>query len=100
MYARALGVAPDANPDLSQFSDGAEVANWAAGAVSAMAKARHHYRRYQREKKPPAINIDRASNMAILDKAITSYITEPGTYTAKNSGITLVRSGDVTDRLR
>lgn len=95
MYARALGVAPDANPDLSQFSDGAEVANWAAGAVSAMAK-RGIITGVTSGKVAPAINIDRASNMAILDKAITSYITEPGTYTAKNSGITLVRSGDVT----
>ena len=95
MFARALGVEEDASPNLSKFADGSEVAGWAAGAVSAMAD-RGIITGAGDGKVLPTQNIDRASTMAILDKAISTYIVKGGSYEAKDSGITLVRAGDVT----
>lgn len=95
MFARALGVEADASPDLSKFSDGGDVAAWAAGAVSAMAD-RGIITGAGDGRVQPTQNIDRASTMAILDKAISTYIVSSGSYEAKDSGITLVRTGGVT----
>ena len=95
MFARALGVEEDASPNLSKFADGSDVAGWAAGAVSAMAD-RGIITGAGDGKVLPTQNIDRASTMAILDKAISTYIVKGGSYEAKDSGITLVRAGDVT----
>lgn len=95
MFARALGVEEDASPDLSRFSDGGDVAAWAAGAVSAMAD-RGIITGAGDGRVQPTRNIDRASTMAILDKAISTYIVSSGSYEAKDSGITLVRTGGVT----
>lgn len=95
MMARALGVEPDADPDLAQFTDRAAIADWAAGAVSAMAQ-RGIITGTGSGAASPTIDIDRASVMAILDKAISAYANEPGTYEAKETGITLVACGGVT----
>lgn len=95
MFARALGVEEDASPNLSKFADGSDVAGWAAGAVSAMAD-RGIITGAGDGKVLPTQNIDRASTMAILDKAISTYIVKGGSYEAKDSGITLVKAGDVT----
>lgn len=95
MMARALNIKPDANPDLSKFTDGAGVASWAAGCVSAMAE-RGIITGTGNGTVEPTADIDRASVMAILDKAISIYINEPGTYEAKETGITLVACGGVT----
>ena len=95
MFARALGVEEDASPNLSKFADGSDVAGWAARDVSAMAD-RGKITRAGDGNLLPTQNIDRASTMAILDKAISTYIVKGGSYEAKDSGITLVKAGDVT----
>ena len=95
LMARALGIKPDANPDLGKFIDGADVAGWAAGYVSAMAE-RGIISGAGNGAVAPLVDIDRASVMAILDKAISTYANKPGTYEAKGSGIVLVACGGVT----
>ena len=95
MFARALGVEEDASPNLSKFSDGGDVAGWAAGAVSAMAD-RGIITGAGDGRVLPNQNIDRASTMALLDKAISTYADKAGSYEATEDGITLVKAGDVT----
>lgn len=95
MFARALGVEEDASPNLSKFSDGGDVAGWAAGAVSAMAD-RGIITGAGDGRVLPNQNIDRASTMALLDKAISTYADKAGSYEATEDGITLVKVGDVT----
>ena len=95
MFARALGVEEDASPNLSKFSDGGDVAGWAAGAVSAMAD-RGIITGAGDGRVLPNHNIDRASTMALLDKAISTYADKAGSYEATEDGITLAKAGDVT----
>lgn len=38
LFARALGIRPTAQPDLSGFVDGKDAADWSAGYIDAMAK--------------------------------------------------------------
>ena len=72
MIARALGIAPIETQVLSQFIDSADVADWASGYVAAMVSdgvvggTTDH-------KILPRSNIDRASTVAIIDRAVPAY---------------------------
>ncbi len=79
MTGRALGVEPVENPNLSAFNDGAQVADWAAPYVAAMAQA-GIITGLGDGTVAPTVDIDRASTMALLDKAVVTYITAPGEY--------------------
>lgn len=83
MFGRAMGVTPVENPDLSGFTDGASVADWAASYMAPLAEMGIITGSGDGSIQP-SVNIDRASTMALLDKAITVYINEPGEYSVDN----------------
>lgn len=83
MFGRAMGVTPVENPDLSGFTDGASVADWATGYMAPLAEMGIITGSGDGSIQP-SVNIDRASTMALLDKAITVYINEPGEYSVDN----------------
>ncbi|MEG2214280.1 MAG: S-layer homology domain-containing protein, partial [Oscillospiraceae bacterium] len=89
MIARALGVKAAETPDLSAFKDAASVATWAVGYVSAMAKS-GIINGVGDGMLAPTTNINRASVMTILDRAITDYINKPGEYTITSTGLVVV----------
>lgn len=95
MIARALGLKPADKADLSAFQDGGTVAPWAASYLTTMV-----------DKKilsgvgvgllAPNAPMSRAAVVTILDKAISTYVNQPGTYPSENRGMTVVAVPDVT----
>lgn len=83
MFARAMGMEPDAAPDLSRFVDGSETADWAAGYMAPLAEM-GILQGVSADRIAPTANIDRASTMALLDKAIEEYIAAPGDVVLEN----------------
>ena len=82
MFARAMGLKPVADPDLSKFADAADVADWAAGYIAPLADMGIINGVVPGEMvAAPKNNINRASTLALLDKAIKTYITAAGEYT-------------------
>lgn len=82
MFARAMGLKPVADPDLSKFSDAADVADWAAGYIAPLADMGIINGVVPGQMvAAPKNNINRASTLALLDKAIKTYITAAGEYT-------------------
>lgn len=75
MFARAMGVRADSAPDLSRFTDGAQAADWSAGYLSVLTQMGILSGVEDGSRLAPLGSIDRASTMALLDKAIESYIT-------------------------
>lgn len=75
MFARAIGVRADSDPDLSRFTDGAQAADWSAGYLSVLTQMGILSGVEDGSRLAPLGSIDRASTMALLDKAIESYIT-------------------------
>ena len=97
MTARALAIAPEANPDLSKFPDGDQVADWAAGYVGAMVRA-GIVNGTGAGTVAPGMGMDRASAMALLDQAVVIYANQKGDSVevpAATSGIVLVAAKDV-----
>lgn len=84
MFGRAVGVTPDETPDLSKFSDGADVADWAAGYLAPFTKMG-----ILSGGGDGTLNadgqIDRASTMALLDKSVAEYVNAPGEYKVDNA---------------
>ena len=84
MFGRAVGVTPDAKPDLSKFSDADSVADWAAGYMAPLTKMG-----ILSGSGDGTINaggqIDRASTMALLDKSVAEYVNAPGEYKVDNT---------------
>lgn len=94
MLGRALGIKPLENADLSAYGDNDDVSDWAAGYVAALTEA-GIVNGVDGNLNPDA-EIDRAATMTILDRAITTYVTEPGTTIEANGGIIVVAAEDVT----
>lgn len=85
MFARAMGLAEDKDPDLSRFSDGAAVSDWAAGYIAPLAEMGIVNGVVPGEMvAAPKNNINRASILTLLDRAIKAYITEAGDYTVND----------------
>lgn len=97
MLARALGVEPVANPDLSNYSDAAKVAPYAAGYVAALVDAGVVNGLTETELAPQE-EINRASTVTILDKAISTYADKDGATVnvTDGKGITLIVADNVT----
>ena len=98
MFGRAMGVVPDEDPDMSGFTDGASVADWAAGYMSPLAEMGIISGSGDGSIQP-GVNIDRASTMALLDKAITVYISESGEYSVDNQKSFVVVAANGTVKL-
>jgi len=95
MLGRALGIKPVENADLSHYDDDHAVSDWAEGYVAAMTEA--GIVNGIGGGLAPADDINRASAMTILDRAIIVYADEPGeTVEAVEGGIVLVTAKDVT----
>lgn len=75
MFARAMGIREEKEPDLGQFVDGTDAAGWAAGYLAPLAELGVLSGVEDGSHLAPMANIDRASTMALLDKAVSDYIT-------------------------
>ncbi len=96
MTARALGITVAAKPDFSKFTDGAQVADWAAGTLAAMVDAGIIAGIGDGTAVAPRQNIDRASTVNMLDKAVTVYANEAKEYTITEAGIVVVTAADAS----
>ena len=96
MLGRALGIEPIETPDLTQFTDGAQVASYARGMLAALIKA-GVVGGVTADQLAPQNNITRAATVTILDRAIGTYADKAGeTVNANGKGIVLAVADDVT----
>ena len=95
MLGRALGIEPISKPDLTKYTDSAKVAPYAQGMVAAMIEA-GIVGGVTADELAPQDNINRASTVTILDRAISTYADEAGATVKADGGLTLVVADDVT----
>ena len=95
MLARALGIEPIRKPDLTKYTDAAQVSAYAQGYVAALIEA-GIVGGVTADELAPQDNINRASTVTILDRAIGTYADEAGaTVKADGKGIVLVVAENV-----
>lgn len=95
MIARALGIQPIENPDLTKYADAAQVSAYAQGYVAALIEA-GIVGGVTADLLAPQANINRASTVTILDRAIGTYANEAGeTIKADGDGLILIVAKDV-----
>ena len=95
MLARALGIEPLRNPDLTRYTDAAQVSAYAQGYVAALIEA-GIVGGVTAGELAPQDNINRASTVTILDRAISTYADQAGaTVKADGKGIVLVVAENV-----
>ncbi len=96
MLARALGIEPIRKPDLTKYTDAAQVSAYAQGYVAALIEA-GIVGGVTADELAPQDNITRAATVTILDRAIGTYADKAGaTVKADGKGIVLVVADDVT----
>lgn len=96
MLGRALGIEPIENPNLTQFTDGAQVASYARGMLAALIRA-GIVGGVTADQLAPQNNITRSATVTILDRAIGTYADKAGeTVNANGKGIVLAVADDVT----
>ena len=95
MLARALGIEPIRKPDLTKYTDAAQVSAYAQGYVAALIEA-GIVGGVTADELAPQDNINRASTVTILDRAISTYADQAGTTVkADGKGIVLVVAENV-----
>ena len=95
MLARALGIEPLRNPDLTRYTDAAQVSAYAQGYVAALIEA-GIVGGVTADELAPQDSINRASTVTILDRAISTYADKAGaTVKADGKGIVLVVAENV-----
>ena len=95
MLGRALGIKPIENPDLSKYGDAAKVSAYAQGYVAAMIEA-GIVTGVGNNQIAPQDDINRASTVTILDRAIAIYADKDGaTIDAKDGGLILIVAKNV-----
>ena len=95
MLGRALGIEPIREPDLTKYTDAAKVAPYAQGMVAAMIEA-GIVGGVTADELAPQANINRASTVTILDRAISTYADQAGaTVKADGKGLVLVVAENV-----
>ena len=95
MLGRALGIEPIENPNLTQFTDGAQVASYARGMLAALIRA-GIVGGVTADQLAPQNNITRAATVTILDRAIVTYADKAGeTVKADGKGLVLVVAENV-----
>lgn len=95
MLARALGIEPIRKPDLAKYTDAAQVSAYAQGYLAAMIKA-GIVGGVGDNRLAPQDNINRASTVTILDRAISTYADKAGaTVKADGKGLVLVVAENV-----
>lgn len=95
MLARALEISSE-DAEKPAFDDAADISDWAAQAVYAMAE-KGYVNGFEDNTFRPGGNMSRAEFVTVINNMIKGFYTEPGTYTAdeKLSGIVIVNTGDV-----
>lgn len=99
MVGRALGVKAQAGQNLSKFEDADKVSAYATEYMAPLTAMGILSGIEDGSKVAPQNNIDRASALALLDKAIAAYVTAPGTVKAEDANkfvIVNASAGDVT----
>lgn len=95
MLARALGIEPIRKPDLTKYTDAAQVSAYAQGYVAALIEA-GIVGGVTADELAPQNNINRASTVTILDRAIGVYADKDGmTVNAKDGELVLVVAKNV-----
>ena len=95
MLARALGIEPIRKPDLTKYTDAAQVSAYAQGYVAALIEA-GIVGGVTANELAPQDNINRASTVTILDRAIGVYADKDGmTVNAKDGELVLVVAKNV-----
>ncbi len=95
MLARALGIEPLRNPDLTRYTDAAQVSAYARGYVAALIEA-GIVGGVTADELAPQDNINRASTVTILDRAISTYADKAGaTVKVDGKGLVLVVAENV-----
>lgn len=94
MLGRALHIQPMDAKALSDFGDQADVSAWAAGYVAALTDG--GIVNGVSGNLLPQANIDRASTVTILHRAITGYANEAGQRVEAKGGIVIVAAPNVT----
>lgn len=95
MLARALGIEPIRKPDLTKYTDAAQVSAYAQGYVAALIEA-GIVGGVTADELAPQDNINRASTVTILDRAISTYADEAGaTVKVDGKGLVLVVAENV-----
>ena len=96
LFARALGIRPSENPDLSAFVDGDEAADWSVGYIDAMADA-GIVQGIGGSRLALGASITRGSVVTLLDNAVAEYADRDGaSVTGEADGIVLVAADNVT----
>ena len=96
LFARAMGIRPSQNPDLSNFVDGDEAADWSVGYIDAMADA-GIVQGIGSNTLALGASITRGSVVTLLDNAVAEYADQDGTsVTGDVDGIVLVAADSVT----
>ena len=96
LYARALSIRPTQNPDLSDFVDGNQAADWAAGYIDAMADA-GIIQGIGGGQLALSQEITRGSVVTVLNNSVAEYVKDNGTViTGEVNGILLVAADNVT----
>ena len=96
LFARALGIRPSEDPDLSGFVDGGSAAAWSAGYIDAMAKA-GIIQGVGDSTLALGADITRASVVTVLDNAVAEYVNqEKAQVTGDVDGILLVAADGIT----
>ena len=95
MLARALGIEPIRKPDLTKYTDAAQVSAYAQGYVAALIEA-GIVGGVTANELAPQDNITRAATVTILDRAISTYADKAGaTVKADGKGLVLVVAENV-----
>ena len=95
MLARALGIEPLRKPDLTKYTDAAQVSAYAQGYVAALIEA-GIVGGVTADELAPQNNITRAATVTILDRAISTYADKAGaTVKADGKGLVLVVAENV-----
>ena len=96
LFARAMGIRPSENPDLSNFVDGDEAADWSVGYIDAMADA-GIVQGVGNNTLALGASITRGSVVTLLDNAVAEYADQDGaSVTGDVDGIVLVAADSVT----
>lgn len=95
MLARALGIEPLSRPDLSKYTDVAQVSPYAQGYLAALIEA-GIVGGVTADRLAPQDNITRAATVTILDRAIQTYADKAGAAVSASGGLVLVVADDVT----
>lgn len=96
LFARAMGIRPSQNPDLSNFVDGDEAADWSVGYIDAMADA-GIVQGIGSNTLALGASITRGSVVTLLDNAVAEYADQDGaSVTGDVDGIVLVAADSVT----